>query len=207
MALPIAVGGGIYPECMRRRRSARRHAAERAGRIRLLNAELDSLRATALERTRQTETKASFIVVAAGVLASAAGIELITIDTWLIGLVPFSLFIVTVLVSTVALWPRVLNVPSARSIVNRWVNRDEAPVELDDYLLEVKAQEIELRDLQNELRMKWTKRGFRLLLLSLLTALIVATINAVTPVWSDHVEKERIQAPSVRATPEATRTS
>lgn len=174
---------------------SRREAIERAARIRLLNADLEVLRATAIERTRQTETKASFIVVAAGVLASAAGIELITTDTWLVGLLPFGLTIATVVVSTVALWPRKLDVPSARSIVNRWVDSSKSVAELDDYLLEVKAHEVELRDDQNELRMKWTKRGFKLLLLSLVTALLVAAANAVSPLWSDQHDQERIETP------------
>jgi len=186
-------------------RSRNRQAADRAARIRLLNGELEQLRATALERTRQTETKASFIVVAAGVLASATGIELITTDTWLIGLAPFGLTIATVLVSTAALWPRTLQVPSARSIVDRWVDADTTPTDLDDYLLEVKAVEVELRDQQNEIRMKWAKRGFGLLLASLLATMVVATTNAVAPVWSDHVQGQT-ESPTP-APPESTSAS
>jgi len=177
-----------------------RTAADRAARIRLLNKDLEVLRASAVERTRQTETKASFIVVAAGVLASAAGIDLIKPETWFIGLVPFGLTVATVVVATVALWPRELEVPSARSIVTRWVDEDKPEAELDDYLLEVKATEISLRDDQNELRSKWTKRGFSYLVLSLVAALIVATVNSVSPVWSNH-DQERVEAP---ATPSAT---
>lgn len=181
------------------RADAERAAAERAARIRLLNKDLEVLRASAVERTRQAETKASFIVVAAGVLASAAGIDLIKAETWFIGLVPFGLTVVTVTVATVALWPRQLGVSSARSIVDRWVDSDKSEADLDDYLLEVKATEISLRDDQNELRAKWTKRGFSYLLLSLAAALIVATVNSISPVWSDHDQK-RIEAP---ATPSA----
>ena len=77
---------------------------------------------------------------------------------------------------------------------------DRSPDDLNDYLLEVKTAEVELRDEQNELRMKWTKRGFRLLLLSLVTVLIVATLNAVAPVWSENA-KERIQAPATPTVP------
>lgn len=183
-----------------RRGGIERAAVERAARIRLLNTDLEVLRATAVERTRQTETKASFIVVAAGVLASAAGIELIKIETWLAGLLPFGLTIATVVFATVALWPRPLQVSSARNIVNLWVDSSESLDDLDDYLLETKAHEIELRDKQNELRAKWTKRGFVFLLASLATAVPVATANALSPIWSGHVQ-ERIETP---ATPEAT---
>jgi hypothetical protein len=87
-------------------------------------------------------------------------------------------------------------VPSARSIVNRWVDSSRSVAELDDCLLEVKAHEVELRDDQNELRMKWTKRGFKLLLLSLVTALLVAAANAVSPLWSDQHDQERIETPA-----------
>ncbi|MCM3614598.1 hypothetical protein M3672_09130 [Microbacterium enclense] len=181
---------------------AERAAVERAARIRLLNTDLEVLRSTAIERTRQTETKASFIVVAAGVLASAAGIELIKTETWLAGLVPFTLTIATVVVAAVALWPRLLNVPSARKITNRWVDSDKSLDDLDDYLLETKVVEIELRDKQNETRATWTKGGFVLLLISLFTALLVATANALSPLWSDDVQ-ERIQAPATSEAPSA----
>lgn len=164
---------------------SRKLAKERVARIRLLNAELDAHRGIALERTRQIETKASFIVVAAGVLASATGATLVSTDTWLLGLVPFALTVATVVVATAALWPRPLKVPSARSIVNRWVNETAPTDDLDDYLLEVKVVEVELRDDQNELRMKWTKRAFRLLALSLVTAFLVAAANATIPLWRD----------------------
>jgi len=150
-----------------------------------------------LERTRLIETKASFVVVAAGVLASATGTQLVTVDTWLAGLIPFGLTIATVVVSSAALWPRKLDIPSARSLVDAWVEKDEPVENLEDYLLEVKAVEVKLRDDQNELRVKLVKRAFRLLIASLAAALLVATLNAVSPVlWSDDVQQQRVQPPA-----------
>ncbi|MGR6743173.1 hypothetical protein ACU6RU_14170 [Microbacterium sp. F1-18] len=176
-------------------------AEEKLKRIRLLNADLEVLRSAAVERTRQAETKASFIVVAAGVLASATGVGLITIDTWLIGVVPFGLTVATVALATVALWPRKLDVASARNLVDNWVESEKSAADLEDYLLEVKAVEIARRDAQNEQRVKWSKRAFAYLLASLVAALLVAGTNALAPIWSENAEQQRVEAPT---SPEAT---
>ena len=52
-------------------RKERLASRERLQRIRLLSSELDTLRNAAIERTRSIDTKSSFVVVAAGVLAGA----------------------------------------------------------------------------------------------------------------------------------------
>ena len=74
------------------------HRKQRLARLRLLSAELESLRVAALERTKTNDTKASFLVVAAGFLAAVTGAELLSAETHFLGFVPLSLTLATVIV-------------------------------------------------------------------------------------------------------------
>lgn len=148
-------------------------------RVRLLNEELSQLRAAAVERTRTTDTKASFLVVAAGFLAGVAGSELVNADTWFIGLVPLSLTLATVVVSAMALWPRALSVPSARFVVNQYVDADMTPESLEDHLLEIRTKEVEKRNEQNESKAGLTKWGFILLIAAMASSLAVVVVTAI----------------------------
>jgi hypothetical protein len=171
-------------------RKSRHSSKERAKRIRVLNAELDVLRAAAWDRSRMIDTKASFIVVAAGVLASVTGLSLVSPATWLLGLMPFGLTVAAVAVAIVALWPRKIDLPSAREVVDAWVDADMPADELEDNVLEVKAQEITNRNVQNEKRADLTNWGFSLLLAGLVTSFVVVALNALSPLWSNHDESE-----------------
>lgn len=183
------------------RSSRRRSASERSKRIRILNAELDVIRNASYERSRTIDTKASFIVVAAGVLASVTGLSLVVAETWFIGLVPFGLTIAAVAVATVALWPRKIGLPSAREVVDAWVDADMPAYELEDNVLEVKAQEVTNRDSLNEKRAGLTNWGFSLLLAGLASTLVVVILNAISPIWSQNDEAEHTQAPASTQAP------
>lgn len=158
----------------------RRKARERAKRVRLLNTALDAIRHSAVERTRSIDAKSSFVVIAAGVLAGATLASLVTARTYYIGLIPFALTTASVIASIVALWPTKLWAPSGRLVVDTWVDDPIKGVVLDDYLLEVKAREVEARDVNNEHRATATKTGLILLAASLVSALAVVGINAAT---------------------------
>ena len=151
---------------------------ERIKRIRLLNAELDTLRVASTERTRTIETKASFIVLTSGAISSVTGPSLVTNKTCFVGLLPLGLIIASVALAAVALFPRGLSVPSARRVVDQWVNASMSAEELEDSLLEVKAKEIEGRDSQNERRAKLTYWSFVLLLCGLFTTVFMIILNA-----------------------------
>lgn len=153
--------------------------AEQQARVRLLNEELSQLRGAAVERTRTTDTKASFLVVAAGFLAGVAGSELVDSDTWFIGLVPLSLTLATVVVSAMALWPRALSVPSARHVVDTYVNANMSPETLEDHLLEIRTKEVEKRNAQNESKAGLTKWGFILLIAAMASSLAVVVVTAI----------------------------
>lgn len=174
------VGGRAYPERVNRpRRKPQPSFSNRPARIRLLNAELDESRHSAVERTRTTDTKASFLVVAAGLLGGAASLELVNADTRFFGLFPLGFTLATVVAAAAALWPRALKVPSAPHIVDCYVDADITADELEDHLLEVKKREVENRNAQNETKAELTSWGFVFLIVSMATAFGVVIFGAV----------------------------
>jgi len=159
-------------------KSNRKAVEPRLARIRLLSAELDNLRLSALERTRSIDTKASFVVVAAGVIAAAAFDILSNQSLGLWGLIPSALTVATVVVAAIALWPTKLKSASGRDVVNEWVDAETEPAVLEDHLLELKAVEVYHRDEQNEIKGRATKWAFALLVASLVTCLFTAGMGA-----------------------------
>jgi hypothetical protein len=147
----------------------------------VLSEELDVIRHAALERTRGIDSKSSFAVVAAGVLAGATFTGLVTAKSFYLGMIPFAFTIASVIAAVKALWPTWVWAPSARAVVNRWVNHTISQEDLEDCILEVKVREVEARDAYNERRAKATKLSLVLLIVSLSTALIVVGINAAIP--------------------------
>lgn len=174
------VRGAPYPEgVFKLAREKTPTPSAKLGRIRLLSAELDESRRAAVERTRTTDTKASFLVVAAGFLAGVTGSELVRPETWFVGVVPLILTLATVVVSAVVLWPRRLRVPSGPQMVAAWVDAEMTPDDLEDHILEVKSKEVSNRNDQNERKAEWTKWGFVLLISALASALVVVVLGAV----------------------------
>lgn len=156
----------------------RRASEQRLARIRLLSTELDNLRLNSMERTRSIDSKASFAVVAAGVIAAAAFDSLSSSHIWIAALIPVSLTVATVVVAAIALWPYKLKTPSAREVVDQWVEADLAPSDLENNLLEVKAKEITFRNSKNEDRARATKWAYALLVTSLVATLATVGINS-----------------------------
>lgn len=149
-------------------------------RTRLLSAELDTLRDSAWERTRSIDTKASFVVVSAGVVAAATSTGLISADTWFLGAIPLGLTLATIIVAAAALWPVAIKHPTGQALVDRWLDTCESLDALEIYLLKMKASEIRLRNDANQRRGKLTKWAFKLLIAAVATTLVVAILNAIS---------------------------
>jgi len=178
--LGISVGAHSYPD--RVFKLARRQApatSAKSARIRLLSAELDESRRAAVERSRTNDTKASFLVVAAGFLAAITGSELVEARTWFVGILPLLFTLATVVVAAVVLWPRRLSVPSGPEMVAAWVNADMTAEDLEDHILEVKSKEVKNRNEQNERKAELTSWGFSLLIAAMASALVVVVVDAV----------------------------
>lgn len=153
-------------------------AVNRVARIRVLSVELDAIRQAAVERTRSIDSKSSFAVVAAGVLAGATFTGLVDARSWFLGLIPFALTVASVIAAVRALWPTSVWSPVGREVVKRWVDDPISGETLEDSILEVKTREVEAKDAYNQRRARATRVSFVLLIISLITALIVVGMNA-----------------------------
>lgn len=136
------------------------------------------MRGSAWERSRSIDTKASFVVVSAGVVAAATSSGLIRAETWFLGTIPLGLTLATIIVAASALWPVAIKQPTGQALVDRWLDTCESPEALETYLLRMKASEIRLRNEANQRRGKYTKWAFRLLIAAVATTLVVAILNA-----------------------------
>jgi hypothetical protein len=174
-------------------------ASRRAERVRLLSAEMDNVRQASVDRTRSIDSKSSFAIVVAGVVAGAAFGGLVDPRSCYIGLLPLALTIGSVVAAVVALWPKRLWVTSARDFVNTYVENGMGGDELEDHILEVKTKEVTVRDKYNERRSTATKVSLVLLIASLVAALIVVGINAALPEGESN-------GPGTGSTPTPTRT-
>lgn len=156
-------------------------AENKVARVRLLSTEMDNVRQASVDRTRSIDSKSSFAIVVAGVVAGAAFTGLVDPRSCYIGLLPFALTIGSVIAAVVALWPKRLWVTSARDFVNEYVEKPMSGDELEDHILEVKTKEVTVRDEYNEKRSTATKVSLVLLIVSLFTSLIVVGVNAALP--------------------------
>lgn len=174
------VGGcAPYPELMRWGRKSDVSIDALPDRVRLLSAELDNIRAASLERTKLLNTKASFVVVAAGLIGSASSTGVRESESALLWLIPFGLTFLTVLTCTITLWPKKLRVAGAEGLVGELKVSESSRDEAEDFLLRIKVEEVKSRDEQYKVGSRWVKIAFVLLLLSLVSVVAVATTDAL----------------------------
>ncbi len=179
------------------RRSAKSSLpSERLLRIRALSNELDAQRQFAIDRGKTQETKASFVLVVVGLVASISSAQLTDTPFWPVGLLPIAVALLSAVMAVLVLWPRQINVVDAESLVLRWVDSCESQESLEDYLLESKKDEIKARDAKYENATPHLKWAFRLLLTSVAVLFIVAIVNGLIPVTS--------ATPSISPTPGVT---
>ncbi|WP_164878258.1 hypothetical protein [Microbacterium enclense] len=148
-------------------------------RVRLLSTELDNIRAASLERTKLLNTKASFVVVAAGLIGSTSSAGVRDSGSALLWLIPFGLTFLTVLTCTITLWPKKLRVAGAEGLVGELKVSETSRDEAEDFILQIKVEEVKSRDEQYRVGARWVKIAFVLLLLSLVAVVAVATTDAL----------------------------
>jgi hypothetical protein len=150
-------------------------SAKRA-RIDLLSTEADVQRAAAVDRATSVQNKASFLVVAAGLLTTSS---LITPDR-VGGLVaiPLVLTLATVILSAVALWPAHLKVIEPRLLVSKWLNAKAGADALAAYLLEAKVEAFEQQQARTDTRVKALKAGFIVFSASVAATALIGIIGA-----------------------------
>lgn len=154
--------------------------SERRLRIALLNEESNIQRDVAAERARSVQTKASFLVVIAGLLASTAFDTSEDSSLWWLSTIPLSLALGTVVAAVVALWPAPAGAIDPAAVRATWVDNAKGSYELEIYLLKLKV--IAYTEMQNRTNKRVTalKVGFILLSVAIASALVVFVVQRLT---------------------------
>lgn len=169
--------------------AACRRANERRGRIQLLRAELDVQGERSVERTRTIETKSAYTVTAAAVVVGAS-IPILSLGSFgLFAVAPLILAAVTIYHATRAIRPLTLDVPSARQIVDIYLDADMTPLDLEDHLLELRTVEIEKRDDLNSTRSRAMALGFKFLTASVSALVLAALLSGALMMSEDANDK------------------
>ncbi len=150
-------------------------------RIQALSTELDAQRQFVVDRGRTQETKASFVLVAVGLVAGISSPRLADSPFWAMGLLPIAIALVSATMAVLVLWPRSVKVVHAESLILKWVDSTEAQEALEDYLLESKKDEIKSRDEKYEKGTPHLRWAFWLLLVSVGVLFIVEIVNGFFP--------------------------
>jgi hypothetical protein len=146
-------------------------------RVALLNAEADTQREVAAERARSVQTKSSFLVVIAGLLAGASFDAPLGSDSWWLAAVPLALALATVVTAVVALWPAPAGAINPAAIRSMWIDNTQGSYELEIYLLKVKTVAYTETQDRTDRRVTALKIGFVLLSAALAAALVVYIIQ------------------------------
>lgn len=151
--------------------------SDRLLRIRALSTELDAQRQFAIDRGKTQETKASFILVVVGLVASISSTQLAGSPFWAVGLLPMVVALASAVLAVFVLWPRKVRVVDAEKLLLKWVDSTESQEALEDYLLESKKDEIKARDDKYNGATSHIRWAFQLLLVSLAVLFIVEIVN------------------------------
>jgi hypothetical protein len=149
--------------------------------VALLNAELDIQRVTADERARSIQTKASFLVVAAGFLAGSVFGNPPPNVFWWVSILPLVLALGSVVMSAVALWPAGRGVADPVALRSIWIDSTKSAYELEIYLLKLKTDVYTAAQNRNDEQVKALKRGFILLIVAIAAAILVSILGFTLP--------------------------
>jgi hypothetical protein len=151
-------------------RRSRARERERRARIALLSDEADKQREIAAARLNSTMTKASLLLVGAGLIAGSWAVDLIERPFGLLPATTLVLALLAVAAAVVSLFPRSTLKLKVRELVERSLD-PASPAqtlpELEDLLLETKAAVTEHIDDENASRDVWVRIGYGLLLAAL----------------------------------------
>ncbi|NEM91613.1 hypothetical protein [Galbitalea soli] len=146
-------------------------------RLAMLGAEVDAQRLAAQDRATSVQNKASFLVLAAGLLAGSNVIAP-KVD-WLLSTLPLLFTLVTVVAAAVALWPADLRVIEPRLLKDKWLGARESDIAIEGMLLEAKVQAYEYQQARTTTRVRALKTGFVFFVAAVTATLLVVLIGAL----------------------------
>jgi p-aminobenzoyl-glutamate transporter AbgT len=145
-------------------------------RIDLLSTEADVQRQAASDRATSVQNKASFVVLAAGLLTTTSLLD--PKAQWLVA-IPLVLTLATVILSAAALWPARLKVIEPRLLVKKWLDTKASDDALAAYLLEAKVEAFEQQQARTDTRVKALKWSFVLLSASVAATAVIGVLTEI----------------------------
>jgi len=142
-------------------------------RMNLLHDEVDRIREAAGERARGVDTKASFLVVAAGVVAPATLMERAGVPAVLVAL-PLVFVLISIVLATVALWPRKRLDLGAQHLFDLFYDSEDSRIRMEVRILKMKVQASNKRESRTRMLAVFTSAGF--VSLTLAVALLGAAV-------------------------------
>jgi hypothetical protein len=159
----------------------------RRKRVALLSTELDVQRVAAQDRANSVQTKASFLVVAAGLFSASTGATAAAVPkTWAsveaahyVPVLPILFALVTVVFCAMSLWPTAQSVVIPGKLKDEWIDSTKSDYALEVFLLQVKVDA--WNDLQrvNGTRVTYLKWGFGFLVAAVAATLVNVLIHAL----------------------------
>ena len=145
-----------------------------------MNDETDIQREIAAERACSVQTKASFLVVIACLLASASFETSVTISLWWLSTAPLGLALGTVIAAIIAPWPAAAGAIDPENIRSTWIDGTQNSYELEIYLLRLKMTAYAAMQTRTTTRVTALKIEFVLLSAAIASALAVFIIQRIS---------------------------
>ncbi|MFD4421368.1 hypothetical protein ACFWN7_07675 [Agromyces sp. NPDC058484] len=163
-------------------RSERRRERERLERIRLLSDEADQQRDIAAGRLTTTMTKASLLLVGAGLIAGSWAAELIVRPFGLLPAVALAFALASAAAALVSLFPRSTLRLKIRELVEQSFEPDAPSLaDLQDLILETKTAVVENLTNDHIRRDRWVRVGYVLLGIALVGGAASLSAALLTP--------------------------
>jgi hypothetical protein len=151
------------------------NASMRRKRVALLSSETDVQRLAAADRATSVQNKASFLVLAAGILSTSS--LFVPAKLGLLALSPLVFTFATVIFAAVALWPANLRVIDPRLLKNKWIDSKLTDYDLEVFLLEAKVQAYEDQQSRTNTRVRALKVGFVLFAIAVAALFVVVLVR------------------------------
>lgn len=165
--------------------------------MRLLAAEADKHLDAAIRRGARFDAKAVFIVTASGLVAGSSAVKAAVTPLAPWAAIPIGFALLGVASAVWAFWARKIDVPDTRKMVDDHVDGPITPVDLEDFLLEVRTKQVVDRQKHSDKQAVAVAVGLVMLLLAVVTLLAFVVVAGQTPSVG---ETHATQAPASAAT-------
>jgi len=155
--------------------------------VQQLSTELDVQRAAAQDRATSVQTKASFLVLAAGLFSASTTAVDVTQPSALAGIaaapylpvLPILCALATVVFCALALWPTAQQVVIPQKLTDDWLETSEGAEALEEFLLRMKVEAWDELQKITDRRVTYLKWGFGFLVAAVAAAAATVVLRVL----------------------------